>query len=413
MKRYCKHFNNQTQKTNSFFYPLAFWMPKKRTLFKGKLFVLCLCVSILSLIFTASGLLNFIITSANADTQSKLNETNHTIDELRKKQAALSDEYSNLSNQMQVVDNRIYTLQQQIQEKQEQMNEVQGQIDELDKEIEKQYQAMKLRIQYMYENGNSSFINVLFHSSDFKDFLTKTEYAIQISTYDHNMLAHMNSMVHDMNLANEALAADMSSLQELYKEADTESAKLSSLIAANQKELSQSGEDIEKFEQLALEYEKQLEQERIEEEIRRAKQNAQNNANNSGNGAYVAGNGIAINHSASDLDMLAAIIECEAGSQPYEGRLAVASVVINRVNNPRFANSVSEVIYSPGQFSPVASGRFAVVLARGACADCRKAAQEALNGNTNVDALYFIAYRGAIDDDKLKIGDHVFFTHWS
>lgn len=358
--------------------------------------------------------LNLIVTGVNANTQSKLDETNNTIAQLRKKQAELSDEYSSLSSQMQVVDNRIYSLQKQIQEKQQQMNEVQEKIDALDKEIAKQYQAMKLRIQYMYENGNSNFMDVLFHSSNFSDFLAKTEYVIQISTYDHDMLAHMNTMVHEMNMANDTLIADMSSLQQLYKEADAESAKLSALIAKNQKELSQSSEDIEKFEQLALEYEKQLEQERIEQEMKYLQQISQNQANHSGNnGAYVTGNGIAINHSASDLDMLAAIIECEAGNQPYEGRLAVASVIINRMNNPRFANSISEVIYSPGQFSPVASGRFAVVLSRGACSDCRRAAQDALNGNTNVDALYFIGYRGSIDDDKLKIGDHVFFTYWS
>lgn len=394
MKRYCKYFNHQNQ---------------NHTLCKRPTFITCLCIGIFSFILTVSCALNLVVTGVNANTQSKLDETNNTIAELRKKQAELSDEYSNLSSQMQVVDNRIYSLQKQIQEKQEQINEVEGQIDILDKEIAKQYQAMKLRIQYMYENGNSNFMDVLFHSNNFSDFLAKAEYAIQISTYDHNMLAHMNTMVNEMNIANDTLVADMSSLQQLYKEADAESAKLSALIASNQKKLSQSSEDIEKFEQLALEYEKQLEQERIAEELKYSQQET----HSGNNGSYVNGNGIAINHSASDLDMLAAIIECEAGNQPYEGRLAVASVIINRMNNPRFANSISEVIYSPGQFSPVASGRFAIVLSRGACGDCRKAAQDALNGNTNVDALYFIGYRGSIDDDKLKIGDHVFFTYWS
>ena len=167
---------------------------------------------------------------------------------------------------MQVVDNRIYRLQKQIQEKQEQINEVEGQIDNLDKEIAKQYQAMKLRIQYMYENGNSNFMDVLFQSSNFSDFLAKTEYAIQISTYDHDMLAHMNTMVNEMKIANNTLVADMSSLQQLNNEADDESTKLSALIASKQKELSESSEDIEIFEQLALVYEKQLDQERIIDE---------------------------------------------------------------------------------------------------------------------------------------------------
>ena len=96
------------------------------------------------------------------------------------------------------------SLQKQIQEKQEQINEVEGQIDELDKEIAKQYQAMKLSYTiYVRKNGNSNFMDVLFHSSNLSDFLAKTEYAIQISTYDHDMLAHMNTMVNEMKAAND------------------------------------------------------------------------------------------------------------------------------------------------------------------------------------------------------------------
>ena len=48
--------------------------------------------------------------------------------------------------------------------------------------------------------------------------------------------------------------------------------------------------------------------------------------------------------------MLAAIIECEAGNQSYEGKCAVGSVIINRVRNPRFANTIQEVIFAPGHF---------------------------------------------------------------
>jgi len=364
--------------------------------------------------------LSFIIAGVYADTQSKLDETNNTIAELRKKQADLSDEYAKLSDEMKTVDNRITDIQKQIQDKQNQINELESQITDMDEEIALQYEHMKLRIQYMYENETTSIMEVLFHSSSVPDFLAKTEYVIQISNYDHNMLSHMNDIMNNMKAAKQSLDTEMSSLETLYAQAKTESEKLTALIADNQSKLTQSDKDIEKFEQLALEYEKQLEDERIANEMQRIKEEAANTpkdsivGNTSGsNGAYLKGDGVFITHTASDLDMLAAIVECEAGNQPYEGRLAVASVVINRMKNPRFANSIAEVIYSPGQFSPVASGRFAVVLARGTCSDCRNAAQEALNGNTNVDALYFIGYRGAIDDDKLKIGDHVFFTHWS
>ena len=107
--------------------------------------------------------------------------------------------------------------------------------------------------------------------------------------------------------------------------------------------------------------------------------------------------------------MLAAIIECEAGNQSYEGKCAVGSVVVNRVADPRFANSISGVIYAPYQFSPVASGRFAIVLARGANAACTQAAVDVLNGYININALYFHVYNSAVDKGGTVIGDHVFY----
>lgn len=116
-----------------------------------------------------------------------------------------------------------------------------------------------------------------------------------------------------------------------------------------------------------------------------------------------------ISYDTSDLAMLAAIIECEAGNQSYEGKLAVGSVVVNRVNSPRFANSISGVIYASGQFTPVASGRFTIVLSRGASASCVQAAQEVLNGNVTINALYFHVYRSGIDTYGTVIGDHIFY----
>lgn len=81
--------------------------------------------------------------------------------------------------------------------------------------------------------------------------------------------------------------------------------------------------------------------------------------NNSGSGDITSNiNKTPISYDTSDLAMLAAIIECEAGNQSYEGKLAVGSVVVNRVNSPRFANSISGVIYASGQFTPVAMRPF-------------------------------------------------------
>lgn len=111
--------------------------------------------------------------------------------------------------------------------------------------------------------------------------------------------------------------------------------------------------------------------------------------------------------SRSNLELLSAIIYCEAGSQPYEGQIAVGSVIMNRVDSSSFPNSISGVIYQRGQFSPVASGRFARALADGSGRTCQAAARAVLNGARNVSCLYFRADNGLIDG--IVIGDHVFY----
>lgn len=106
-----------------------------------------------------------------------------------------------------------------------------------------------------------------------------------------------------------------------------------------------------------------------------------------------SGSGISV--AASDVDMLAAIIECEAGSEGYESKLAVGAVVVNRVQSPLFPNTISEVLYQGGQFTPVAAGGFERVLARGATSSCYQAARDALAGNDNTGGcLYFRTANG-------------------
>lgn len=95
-------------------------------------------------------------------------------------------------------------------------------------------------------------------------------------------------------------------------------------------------------------------------------------------------------HSASydETTLLACLIQCESGS--YEGQLAVANVILNRVNSSKFPNSITEVIYAAGQFSPVRSGSLDARLAKGPSSTALQAATDALNGVNNIgDYLYF------------------------
>ena len=110
---------------------------------------------------------------------------------------------------------------------------------------------------------------------------------------------------------------------------------------------------------------------------------------------------------ADETKLLAALIHCEAGGEAYEGQLAVGAVVMNRVRSTAFPNSIAEVIYASGQFTPAMTGRLEEVYNGSGCDSCHKAAEEALAGNTNVgEAKYF---RRAGKRQGTVIGNHVFW----
>lgn len=111
---------------------------------------------------------------------------------------------------------------------------------------------------------------------------------------------------------------------------------------------------------------------------------------------------------APDELLLAALIQCESGNQPYEGQLAVGAVVMNRVKSPAYPNTVSGVIYASGQFTPALNGKVARVLQSGNIfPSCIQAAREAIAGATTVGGATH--FRRAGYREGIVIADHVFW----
>lgn len=115
----------------------------------------------------------------------------------------------------------------------------------------------------------------------------------------------------------------------------------------------------------------------------------------------------AVPTSVSDVTLLAALIQAEAGNQPYEGKLAVGAVVMNRVRSGAYPNSIIGVITAPGQFPPATNGTVAAIVSRGPSASCMQAAEAAVAGQTTVGgALHFGSVGKAAG---VVIGNHVFY----
>ena len=143
---------------------------------------------------------------------------------------------------------------------------------------------------------------------------------------------------------------------------------------------------------------KTLDEIKTEEAARKAAEEKERRTSNLG----------AIAASNDELLLLAALIQAEAGNQPYEGQVAVGAVVMNRVRSGAYPNSIAAVISAPGQFTPAATGKVAAIQAAGPRSICIQAAQAALNGETTVGTLtHFRRSNGSING--IVIGNHVFY----
>jgi len=115
---------------------------------------------------------------------------------------------------------------------------------------------------------------------------------------------------------------------------------------------------------------------------------------------------INLNLTEEEIEIFERIVEAEVGGTNYEGKLAVANVILNRVQSSRFPNTLKEVVFAKKQFSPVSDGRYYTVKVS---ETTKQVVQDALNGSRIIgeDALYFCTPtapgRGWFETDLRKI----------
>lgn len=303
---------------------------------------------------------------------------------------------------------------------------------------DQQYENMKSRIKYMYENGNSNMLELLFSAESMSDFLNKADFIQNISQYDRDMLSELQNIHADIENQKMALQNQQASLNNLENELQQQQAALQQKADETSTDLAQFQAQLQQIrEQEAAKAAAEAAAKAQQEAAAKAQQQAQASANASSSGNTTSSNttngsgsansgssnsgnntsGGTTNNSGSsanksDLDLLAAIIQCEA-YQNYDSLLAVATVIMNRVYDSRFPNSISGVVYAAGQFEPVFSGRLEYVLNAGPTSLSYQVAQDAINGArlAEVADCYYFLYAGT-GHSGINIGGNVFFPSW-
>lgn len=313
--------------------------------------------------------------------------------------SSLEGQTATLRNELEGINGEILSLSEEISTAEMQIEILNGEIartsDALAEAVEnesQQYENMKSRIKYMYEHGSATLLEMLFSAENMTDFLNKADFIENLSEYDRKALDDLMSVHQQIESQKETLEIQQESLKEIRSGLSTRQTELQAKAEATSTNLA----DV---------------QARLEQA--RAESAAQETISSGGGYDNSIVNGGGIDASTDEVTLLAAILQCEA-RQDYDSLLAVATVIMNRVESPRFPNTISGVIYANGQFEPVWTGRLQAVLNTGPTGLSLQVAQDAVNGArlAAVADCYFFLYAGATNRPGVNIGGNLFFRSW-
>lgn len=336
------------------------------------------------------------------DVQNQIDDAEDKIDEYNGQKDSLEDDLKDLNKNLQSLASDMNELDAKISDKQREIETISAELDAATKLAETQQEAMVSRIQFMYEQGNTSLLVTLLESNSFSDFLRRAEYISYITSYDKEKLEEYQQTQASISEKKQALETEESSLLALKDEMKQKQDSVNKLISNTQSQISSADKKLEDLEDKLKEWEeleKELEEQKAQEDLEKWEDIQ--------NGMDEDFSNIDYDLQEGEAYLLAAIIQCEAEGEPYEGKIAVGNVVMNRVKSTHFPNTITGVIYQNKQFSPVASGRLAYRLEAGVNDECIKAATEVLNGKHITDALFFRMNNGTINGTI--IGNHVFY----
>lgn len=382
-----------------------------------------LLIFILLISVTLHTVTDALMVSATGSTQQKIDEAQREKKELENKMEEQEQEIGNLKNQQGSLKKELNTLnakltevvehladlEEKIRDKEQEIEETQKALEEAKATEQWQYECMVQAARYMYERKEESALNTLLLEGSLSKLINAADRIEKIAAYQRKKMEEFKETRALIEEHEARLLQEKVELDGLKVEAEAEKNKVAGLISQTSNAISRYADQISEEERKAREYEAEIKKK--EEDIKYLKKKLAEELALSQAAANAKWRDISeVSFAEGDRKLLANLIYCEAGGEPYAGQLAVGSVVINRLLSSKFPDSVVGVIYSPRQFSPVASGRLELALAADkATANCYRAADEAMSGVTNVENCIF--FRTPIEGitPRFTIGGHIFY----
>lgn len=184
--------------------------------------------------------------------------------ELEKSKNDLTAYVTQLDSELSVIQAKIEQYNTLIEEKEQQIADTTEELNEAIKQQEEQYEAMKKRIKFMYEKGDSFYLEMIFSSSSFSDMTNKADYIEALSQYDKDKLDEYVETKEMVQLCKEQLEVEKETLGEAKQAVEVEEANISSLIQEKEAQIYSVSADISNKEAAIKEYEAMIAQQNEE-----------------------------------------------------------------------------------------------------------------------------------------------------
>lgn len=255
------------------------------------------------------------IKKQQSETQKQLNNVNNTISGLKSEQSKIQAEMADIDDQLVEILTSVSLLEDEIAAKEEEIRIATEEYEAAKAEEEKQYEAMKTRIRFMYEKGDQSYLELFIQAESLGDLVNKADYIEKLYTYDRELLEEYQAIKEEVARAKEALEEEQAELEERKHQLEEEKAALDEVLNQKKKEAANYDTQIAKAKQEAAAYKAKIKQQNAE--IKKLEEEARKKAASQNKGAGGSTSSIIQSSSGSASGKEIANYACKFIGNPY------------------------------------------------------------------------------------------------
>ena len=238
----------------------------------GKLFVMGLLIGCLGVPTQASTLSD--AKNSKKELEDNKSKAESQVSKLQQKQKKLEASIKKLDKKMSVLDTRLNKLTNQLEDKRTALANTKEELVQAKEDEKNQYTAMKKRLKYMYESGDTNYLDILFQAKSIGDLLNRTEYVAEIAEYDNTMLDRLETARKKIATTEKRQEQEVKEVKELKSEVQQQRKEVKALVADKKSQIKEYEASIKKKKSLISAYEKQIDQQekkiiQLEEEARK------------------------------------------------------------------------------------------------------------------------------------------------